>query len=332
MRADETRKLYLEIGGFALAAVVLHQLNLFVLLFLIPLQVLYLRRGWHAFVYGQVFTLAATAGIRLVRHMTGGAGVHSGLFALDLLIPAVFLAGLAVVNAPRFQHERTVARLLLAAGVTGIAAAPILVLLVRATGIEAVFQAQVEQLVEVLRAASADNESYQSAVLRTFLDADRLYAMSRDIFLSSFVAGYFVFLTANWWLGTYVSARYTRLRADAPKLASFRVPDYTVWLLIGGLAGILLDLSVGLGAVGYAFWNVLYTVAFLYGLQGLGIIGFTLSRYRAPRSLRVALGFGAVFVAFWPGVNLALFIGVPALGVAEHWLKLRKAERSDEEQ
>ncbi len=332
MRADETRKLYLEIGGFALAAVVLHQLNLFVLLFLIPLQVLYLRRGWQSFVQGEALTLAATAGIRLVQYVIGAGGMHAGLFVLDMLIPAAFLAGLALVNAPRLQGERAVVRLLVAAGGMGIISAPILVVLVRATGIEAVFQAQVEQLVEVLRSATAENESYQSAVLRTFLDADRLYAMSRDVFLSSFVAAYFLFLTANWWLGTFVSARYTRLRGEVPKLVSFRVPDYTVWLLIGGLAGTLLDLSAGLGAVGYAFWNVTYTVAFIYGLQGLGIIGFALHRYRAPRSLRVAVGFGAVFLAFWPGVNLVLFIGVPALGVAEHWLKLRKAERSDEEQ
>ena len=149
--------------------------------------------------------------------------------------------------------------------------------------------------------------------------------------LRSYLLIYFVFLTSQWWIGSALGARTARLPSPLRPVANFRVPDRLIWVLLTGLALVALD-QTGvldqpgpdvLAAIG---GNGVLIVAFLFGLQGIGIVSVFAGRHgRSSRTTNMMIGVILVIGLFalpW------LLLIISAFGASEIWVHYRQRLQS----
>lgn len=312
-------------------SVVLYNLGVGLPFFLVPLQVLRVRKGGKAFLLGSCLSLLATLGVRLA--LSGRALGTAGLpfMVLEAALLLCLLGGLAWIQLPELSGRPSrlpggrAARLLAAAAASGAVSIP-LILYLRKSG------AFTEAMREIFAAVSAalDQMLGQGLELpqgQTMFKPEQLQAMTGQMLLRSYLADYFLLLAFSWWAGNLIGARSLGRRSAATRLEHFRLPDGYVWPLIAGLAVLLLGLLIPLGVVNFAAWNLTLIMVLLYGLSGLGIIRFLLRRAGAPPGLKIGIALALIILAFVPRINLALAVLIPGLGVSEIWIKYRR-ERS----
>ncbi len=318
------------IGTLVAAGVsaLLYHLGIGLPAFLIPLQVVRVRRGARHFLVAAVAAFTAIAGVRVA--LAGGqlAGAGAPALLLELSVVLGMLAGLAWIQLPellgqpaRLPGGRAV-RLLVATAAAGLAAVPLISYLGRSEA----FAAGLERLFEA--AAALLNRLVDPAGAEAGFSGKELAALARAVFLRSFLLDYLLVLTFCWWVGTVLGARSLGRETGITPLSRFRPVEALIWPLIAGLALVLLDLVQPLGPLGLAGWNLLLAMLFIYGLAGLGILRFLLDRLGAPRGLRLMVWLVLVVLAFAPGVNAALVVLISGLGVSETWINYRNRERS----
>lgn len=115
-------------------------------------------------------------------------------------------------------------------------------------------------------------------------------------------------LAVAWWL--YVRIAHGDDQGLLP-LREFRFNDQLVWLLIGGLAAML----IGGGPIERAGWNVIWFMSALYALRGAAVVSFFGGGQSPVSALMLAL---ALIVL--PPVVL---MGALAIGLGDTWLDLR---------
>jgi hypothetical protein len=123
-------------------------------------------------------------------------------------------------------------------------------------------------------------------------------------------------LAVAWWAAGRVAGMPRRLG----RLTEFRFPDGLVWVLIAGLALILLP-PAGLGSrLGL---NLLVFMGALYALRGLGVtVSLVLAMVGRNRLMLVVLG--VIGIMLYP----ILVAGTVLLGVTDTWLDLRSSRRA----
>jgi hypothetical protein len=295
--------------------------------FLIPLQVVRVRRGAGHFLVAATVAFAGIGGVRLAlaAGQLGGAGAPALVFEMSVVL--AMLAGLAWIQLPELLRRPAqlpggrVARLLIATAAAGLASVPLLSYLGKsqefAEGLGRLFDAAAALLNRLLEASGGE------AGFR----GPELAAVTREVFLRTYLLDYLVVLTFCWWVGTMLGARSLGRKPGITPLARFRPAEGLIWPLIAGLALVLLDLVVPIGPLELAGWNMLLCLLFIYGLAGLGIVRFLLDRLGAPRGLRFGVWLVMIVMAFAPGANAALAVLISGLGVAETWINFRR-ERS----
>ena len=296
--------------------------------FLIPLQVVRVRRGTRHFLVASAAAFVAIAGVRLALAAGELAGAGTPALVLELSVVLGMLAGLAWIQLPELLERPAllpggrVVRLLIATAAAGLAAVPLIWYLGRsrefATGLGRLFDA----------AAALLNRLVDPAGGEVGFRGEELAAMTRAIFLRSFLLDYLLVLTFCWWVGSVLGARSLGRSPGITPLARFRPAEALIWPLIAGLALVLLDLVLPHGPLELVGWNLLLVMLFIYGLAGLGILRFLLDRLGAPRSMRLAVWLVLGVLAFAPGVNAALAVLICGLGVSETWINYRNRERS----
>jgi hypothetical protein len=312
-------------------SVILYNLGVGLPFFLVPLQVLQVRKGRKAYLLGSAVALLAIFGVRLALsgRTLGPAGVP--FLALELALLASLIGGLAWIQLPELGAGQSrlpggrVAWLLTATAAAGLISIPLILYLRKSTA-----------FAEALRDVFASLTGVFNQMLGQITDLkpgeqlfkpEQLQAMTGEIVLRSYLADYFLLLTFSWWAGNLIGARTLGRQSSVTRLRDFRMPDGYLWPLIGSLALLSLGLLVPLGGVSFAAWNLALIMLFLYGLVGLGILGFLLRKAGAPRGLKVMVALSLCILAFIPRANLALAILIPGLGVSETWIKYRR-ERS----
>ena len=296
--------------------------------FLIPLQVVRVRRGTRHFLVASAAAFVAIAGVRLALATGELAGAGTPALVLELSVVLGMLAGLAWIQLPELLGRPPllpggrVVRLLTATAAAGLVAVPLLSYLGRSQA----FTAGLGRLFDA--AAALLNRLVDPAGAEVAFRGEQLAAMTREVFLRSFLLDYFLVLTFCWWVGSVLGARSLGRRPGITPLARFRPAEALIWPLIAGLALVLLNLVLPLGPLELAGWNLLLVMLFIYGLAGLGILRFLLDRLGAPRSMRLAAWLVLGVLAFAPGVNAALAALISGLGVSETWINYRNRERS----
>ncbi len=308
-----------EIALFAATAVVFFRVSLFLPIFVIPLTVLYRRRGFVAGSVGAAAAFGGIAGIKLYEILSrDGGSLRLDLIGLDFTMPLTFILGLALVELPgmaRFRlHRRFVAATLLAA----VLSVPLLRFVMVSPEFDQMLRAQVGAMFRSLTEGGSGSPA-------PFSGTEQVVRLSRYWFLNTFAAGYFVTFAANWVLGARIARRTCGEPGEFPAFTRFRVDDRAVWPFLLGWSAVFASLMVDLGLFRALAWNFALILTVLYGCQGVGIIK-TLTA-GASRGTRVLVTTLLIMLVFVPGINILVLAGVPLLGVSELWIHYRNKER-----
>jgi hypothetical protein len=335
----------IEILIFAAVSTLLYRLGMGPILFLVPLQVLYIRRGKKSFGWAAALTLVLiiVIGAALARRWGTGEALTSATvislqmpsLVFELTVGALMIGGLALIQLPemtpqlRLPRYPRVTRLVLATAITGILSVPTILYL---TGNEA-FVTNIEEFFTVLaestNSAIIGAQSEALPITAQPIQTESLLRFIGMVLRRTYLFYYFLILTFGWWLGTIIGARSMGRHPGLTRVADFKLPDRYVWPLIASLALVVLNLIVPLEPLEVLAWNALLIFAFLYGISGLGIIRFLLSKLKVRPGIRWLLIIGIIILAMTPRIGIAVLILIPGLGVSEVWLKYRREERSN---
>ena len=315
-----------EVIGFGVLAVIFFQLSLFLLIFVIPLVVLFRRRGFLPGLEGCLLAFAGIAGVKLFQlSRIAGAFSRPDLLGIDLVIPGGFLLGLLVVEAPMLKHLRLYQRLLLATGVAVLASLPLVLFVALNPEFDAILRYQIQAMIKSIQGGEAIGPAGQSSGAIV----EQVARLSKQVFLYTYTAGYLVTLGANWFIGAKLGLKTLNLEETETKLpafSNFRVPEVFVWWFLISWAGVLMGFVINLGFLRTILWNSALIATTLYGCQGLGILKTWMDKM--GKGMKMMFTFSIVFFAFIPGINVLLAVGVPLLGVTELWIQYRNKERS----
>lgn len=114
-------------------------------------------------------------------------------------------------------------------------------------------------------------------------------------------------------LGGYL--RRTGGPAPNGSFAEMRPPDWLVWAVIAAASLWFVDSKWPNDAVRMVSWNSAVALAFVYGLNGLSILVYTLFVFK----VNPMLGFAAILLLFWLGVHPLLCV----VGLFDTWWELR---------
>ena len=322
MYGNRWRNEWTELAVISLVAFVLYQMNMLVL-FCIPLQVLYIRRGERELLYAGALVLVAIGIAGLVRTApVEDMALRRGLLLIEVMLPAFFLGGLIAVNVRWRAPVRTLSRVLAVAAGAGIVSIPLILRLGRSQNFSELIRAQVDTLVGVFQSGAGSAGDLLP-------ETDQLVELIIGLLLRNYVFAYYLTLVGSVWVGRSIAHRLQR--GKMPTLRQLHVPDQMIWVLLVPWALVLLDLKVDIGALRYAAWNIGLMMLFTYGMQGVGILQTLLDRRNVSRGLRVLLTAGMLLVVLWPGVNMIVLIGLPCLGVSELWIHFRKEQKERED-
>jgi hypothetical protein len=290
------------------------------LIFVIPLTVLYYRRGFSEGSIGTAVSFFCIAAVKMYRITTiQGAAPRYDLFFIDMIVPTTFFIGLLIVEYPGFRGFRLYEKLLFSTVAAGAVSIPLLWYVLKSPEFDAVLRAQVQAMIKVL------TDTSNSGAL-PFTGADEIVRLSRIVFLNTYLAGYFFTFAMNWVLGTRIGGRSKGVFLEIPAFKQFRLPEKTVWVFLLSWATVLFSLLKDIGVVEIVAWNCALIVSVLYGSQGFGIIKIWMEKLN--RGTRLAIIFVTISLIFIPGLNLVVMSGVPLLGVSELWINYRNKERS----
>lgn len=326
MKAGKKGAVAKEVLGFGVLAVIFFQLSLFLLIFVIPLVILFRRRGFLPGLEGCLLALGGIAGIKIFQmSRIAGAFARPDLFGIDLVVPGSFLLGLLVIEAPMLINIRLYQRLLLATGIAVLASLPLVLFVATNPEFDAILRYQIQAMIKSIQGGEAIGPEGQGAAAIV----DQVARLSKQVFLYTYTAGYLLTLGGNWLIGAKLGLKTLASEEGVgkiPSFANFKVPEVMIWWFLVSWSGVLLGFVVNLGFAKTLLWNSALIVTILYGCQGLGIIKFWMGKM--GKGTKMAFTFFIVFFAFIPGINVLLAVGVPLLGVTELWIQYRNKERS----
>lgn len=317
-----------ELIGLSLLSLFLYKVGIFLFLFLIPLQVLSVRRGLKEFLYGTGIVLFfifvfGIIGTRKIENST----LRLSFVMLELAVPAALAGGLLFVNIDFEYLERKLFKILAVTGIVGIISVLVIVAVLQNESYMLFMKDQLRLFINQFKDIFIGSTAYNEAMINEMLNPEKLFETAKEIILRNYLFVYFLLLAGNWRLGTNIGNR--SVGENVAPFAGFQLPDSFIWPLLISWTGVLVDNFFSLGFVSYIVWNAGLIFLLLYGLQGYAIIRFLLGKSNASRGLRLFAGLGIVFLLFIPGLNLLVMVGIPGFGVSELWIKYRKEERKE---
>lgn len=297
--------------------------------FLLPVQVSYGRRGRKA---GLVACLVsfATALVFQTAELFAAGGFSTNLGDLGLpgflllaaAPPALFLGGLAIMNASLWSTRHGWARGYAGVLPASLAAIPGLVWLSGNKPFLDMVEGRLTGLVDAFIAQAG--KGVDAETLRASIDVPALTRSSLLVLDSSFVGLLLILVAGSWWIGNRMSGAGSPGRALAGALSDYRLPYPLVWAFLAAWTGVLIVtwFKVGMPLQAVA-WNLAIAASLAYTLQGLGIVSHFVRRSKMPGMLRICLMVSALALLLTPPTGTAFMAILPLLGVTEVWIPYR---------
>lgn len=300
-----------------LLSALFYQLGFVLFLFLVPLQVLYERKGSAAFLGACVSAWTAIALVRVfeLRRLQAVAGVIPTA-AIDLALPALFIGGLWLMNARYPQLPRAVYRLLIAGLLSAVVIVPGALVLLAHEGTRNLLTEQFRVVYDSIVAAGGGV---------AVLSFEEFFRLSGRFLASSFVFMYLMVLSSNWVLGKVIGSGAERALV-VQALGRFQVPAPLTWPALLSWAAMLLSSMRDFGWVGFVAWNAGLTALFLYGVQGVAIVRHWFEKRKVSRGARTVIVGAMALSLMIPGLNVLVLVGVPLLGISELWVNYHRFE------
>jgi hypothetical protein len=315
---------------------------------LVPLQVIYHRRGAADFVRVSLLAVALLAVFRLALAASAlgelaGAGAQNEMeralaplpgvifpwIAVEIVTVLALIAGLAWVNiyGPAYVKWRATYRILAATAGSSVLALLTIALLAANHGFVESMKQLLTNVMGLFRTAAQQAEVSPPPLP----DASLIMRAFWEYLFGSFVFGYFVNLAGAWYVGGRIAAR-SRLGAAGSALAGFALPEVMVWPLIGSWAVVLAGRFAPLGYLRVFALNAGLVILALYGVQGLAIVESLIARKKRAVDAGRYLLVGLLVVLVVPALTILALVVLPLVGVSEIWVQYRveRKERSDE--
>ncbi|MBA7538856.1 hypothetical protein ES705_31133 [subsurface metagenome] len=314
-----------------LVSVLLYNIGIGFLLFLIPLQVIFIRRGDSFFITAMVICFSLILFYKLFILSVNSAFAAAGPFMLiEFFSITLLFGGLVFLNLVKLPAVSSVLKLLAAAAAVWILSIPLILFLRGNEGFNTVIREYFANIALFLNTNLSASESINISYNQPGIDVESLLIITREFFLRSYIFDYFVLLLFSWRSGTILGSKSLRVKANTTGLKSFRMPDAYIWPLILGLAGVLVNNFRSLEFLGFLVWNTALIMLFLFALTGFGIIRFLFEKFRLARPLRFLFAFSLVILIMTPRLGIVFLLLIPALGVSEIWIKYRIKQRSED--
>ena len=309
----------IEILVTVAVSVLFFNLGLTALIALVPLHILRRKRGEAYFLTGALLVVAAVVVVRVV---AGAAAQFGSAFVLtDGLVAAGLVAGLWAVETPVLEGLSPPSRFAAAGVAVAAGIVPAAVIMASNDAFREVLDAQLALVEQVLLFGTEEGGR--------LLQVDAVIQVAGDVLFSTIGAFGLLLVFVNYSLGNVVT-RFSRVEGNvvvagrSRRFSTFHVPVNAVWGLIIALAGVLLSIFAELGVLVYVFRNAALILLLLYAGQGIGIVAAFFDARRVSAGARVGIVIGGVIGLLIPGVNIAIGLGLPGLGVAETWVPFRE--------
>ena len=240
------------------------------------------------------------------------------LMIAELIYPLSIIAGVLVVS---YYRNRTLFLLIAATAGFALISFPIIWKYSGNEEILSLLKNQIIYVSDMFRDTAATSESFESSVLLKELQPAFIIEATAKLVFRNFLFAYFIMLAGSWYIADGISRRMEKKQRF--RLIEYFVPEIMIWPLIILLAGVLIDVFIGIGWFGYLMWNGTFIMILIYGLHGIGLIKYLLNKYKVSRRSRRFIAIFTVAVLLMPGINLVIFIGIPLLGVSELWVRYR---------
>lgn len=322
MEVSQQRRHLFIFAALTAASILIFQISVVFFLFAVPLFIIQQRYGvQYLFMAG--FFVALVIVIQTVIRGSGieGKSLRQFLIIAELAYPLAIIGGVMAVS---YYQMRTLHLLIAATAGFAILSIPMILYYSGNEEIVTLLKDQIIYVSDIFSKGAASSDSFESAVLIKELQPDRIIEATSKLVLRNYLLAYFIMLTGSWYFADAVSRRWHK--KPKFKLVDFIVPETLIWPLIVSLIGVLADVFMGIGWIGHLMWNSTFIMALIYGLHGIGLLGYLLNRYKVSRSSRRFIAIISIAVLLLPGINLVILIGVPVLGVSELWIRYRKGE------
>lgn len=308
-------------------SVFLYNIGIAFLLFLIPLQVLFIRRGENFFISGLFICPSLILCYKLIALALNSAFANAGPFLLiEFFSIILLLGGLVFLNLVKLPGVSSALKLLAAAAATWVLSIPLILFLQENESFITVTRELFGNIALFLNTNVSASESINLSYNQLNINGESLLTITREFFLRSYIFDYFILLLFSWRSGTILGLKSLRVKSNTTALKNFRMPDFYIWPLILSLAGVLLNNFRDLGFLSFLFWNTALIMLFLFSLTGFGIIRFLFEKFRLARPLRFLFAFSLVILIMTPRIGIVFLLLIPALGISEIWIKYRTKE------
>ena len=301
------------------ASILIFQISVVFFLLAIPLLIIHQRYG---FMYLSLagFFVALVIVIQTIIRGSGieGSNLRHFLIVAELVYPLSIIGGVLGIS---WFRNRTLYSFITVSVAFAVICFPIVFYYSGNKEIVNLLQNQIIFVSDMFRDSVTAADSFESSVLVKELQPDVIIESTMKLVFRNFIFAYFIMLSAGWFVADSIDRRWRKKQQF--KLVNFIVPEVMIWPLIIVLAGVLIDVFIGLSWIGHIMWNSTFIMIFIYGLHGIGLIKYLLDKYKVPGSGRRLIAVSTFIVLLIPGVNLVVLIGVPVLGVSEIWIRYR---------
>ncbi|MFP4330038.1 MAG: DUF2232 domain-containing protein [Spirochaetaceae bacterium] len=310
---EAQRRAWAETGGAAVASALLYLSGALFMFFLVPLGALAVRRGSHGY---QVAAVATLLVIAVTRGVQAGGALTPLLLLGEVSMPGGILLGFATIPAAGRRIRPWAYRFALAVGIATVGALPVMVALGNAPGFEGVLEAQ---LVEVMQNLGAEDPQ---------IAAEMIVEEAMEMVFRSFALLFALIIGLGALLGRHLVSRFSAEEPYTPPVDRVAVPDESVWPLLVGWALVAMNALAGIGFLGYLGWNLALVFTLIFAVQGVGVTAALASRSGMTARSRRLAAVGLVVSLFVPGVNMAIALAIPALGVSELWVDYKREKET----
>ena len=298
--------------------------------FLVPVQILYGRRGQKAGSLAAAAAFVFAVAVQLVQvRMAGGfdsaiVGAITPLKFLELaaLPPALLLGALALMNAGFWRPGTDWARGFAGTALAALVATPAIIALSRNQAFLAQCESEIGSMLGRFAAQTGSGGAGETLV--SAMDVKAVMQASLVVLQSSYVSLLFVLMGGSWWMGNRLSGAGSPGRKIASPLAEYRLPYICVWPFLAAWSAVLVVTYFRIGAPWSPIaWNLAILISLAYAVQGIGIASHLMRRWNLPRMFRICIIVTAIILFCSPPFGTAFIAVLPLLGVTEVWIPYR---------
>jgi len=300
------RNVWFECLFLAAISLVLYLGVFTVFLFLIPLELIYLRHGREK---GLILSLTVFIAIIGILTFTSQKELsQASIFTLNIGTVAVFISLLWILN---INLQNSFVERILLVSISAFFFVILLLLYIHNTS--SIYTQISQSLRHVLQTSGLFSEQ----------DVNTIIQMIYRVFLSSLSLMFVSAITLTFFLSRWIQALLNKTRVSfSTIIQTYKLPHPLVWLFLVSWI-IILSQSYTMFLSQYfisIFWNLALVVSFLYLLQGFSVLerilrSYGLKQHTVSRILMVIL-----LLSILPQVGFILGLLLTLLGVGDLWI------------